>query len=85
LWRILNLSSEFVSPIVKRRLSLLAESEVEILFRDNPRLQVEVGEQKQLSDKWKKRYFKMARLSVRKIQTDKFLFDENSYVLPVKL
>jgi hypothetical protein len=85
LWRILNLSSEHISPIIKRRLSLLAETEVAKLFIENPRLQYEQGEQKQLSDKWKKRYIKMARLSVRKSQVEKFLSDENSYELPVKL
>lgn len=85
LWKILNLSSEFISPIIKRRLSLLAETEVAKLFLENPRLQYEQGEQKQLSDKWKKRYIKIARLSVRKTQVEKFLSDENNYILPVKL
>lgn len=85
LWRILNLSSEYISPIVKRRLNILAEDEVSKLFIENPRLSLEYNEKKQLSDKWKKRYIKLARLSVRKTQVDKYLSDENSYMLPVKL
>lgn len=85
LWRILNLSSEYISPIIKKRLNLLAENEVSKLFSENPRLNFDSGEQKQLSDKWKKRYIKLARLSVRKTQIDKYFSDENSYILPVKL
>lgn len=85
LWRILNLSSEYISPVIKRRLNILADNEVQKLFEENPNLQFEQGEKKQLADKWKKRYIKLARLSVRKTQVDKYLMDVNSYVLPVKL
>lgn len=85
LWKILNLSSEYISPIIKRRLILLAETEVSKLFIDNPRLNFEQGEKKQLIDKWKKRYIKFARQSIRTAQINKYLEDENTYILPVKL
>lgn len=85
LWRILNISTEYIPPMVKRRLAILAETEVEKLFKEHPNLQMDISQQKQLSDKWKKRYFKIARLSIRKTQVDKYLSDENSYILPVKL
>jgi hypothetical protein len=85
LWKILNLSSDNISPIVKKRLNLLADDAVSMLFSENPKLNFEYGEQKQLADKWKKRYIKLARLSVRKNQVEKYLLDPNSYILPVKL
>lgn len=85
LWKILSLSSEYVSPIIKRRLNLLAEKEVSKLFAQNPKLSFEYNEQKQLSDVWKKRYIKIACVSVRKVQLGKYLSDEGSYKLPVKL
>lgn len=85
LWKIQNLSSEYISPIKKRRLSLLAETEVTKLFEENPNLMFESGEKKQLIDKWKKRYVKFARQSVRREQLNKYLENESFYSLPVKL
>lgn len=85
IWKILNLSTEFVSPIIKRRLSILADSVVDELYNQNPNLQIIHGEQKTLADKWKSRYIKLARLSLRKTQIEKFLNNESEYTLPPKL
>lgn len=85
IWKILNLSSEYIDPLTKRKVLKLADDEVSKLYTNNPHLVKTQGESKQTIEKWKKRYIKVARLSVRKTQIEKFLANEAEYTLPVKL
>lgn len=85
LWSLCNLSSEYVSSVVKNRVTTLAQTEVEKLFSNNKDLEIIIGEPKIIQDRWRRRYIKAARLSVRKTEIEKYLSDPENYIFPVKL
>lgn len=85
LFRIFNLSSEYISPISKKRLRILAQKEIDSLFAANSSYSKIIGEKKQIIDRWKRRYIKLEKNSLRREEVLKYLSDEASYRLPVKL
>lgn len=85
LYKILNLSSEYVSPIVKKRLFNKVNSEVAKVFEETPELEIVIGDRKILHDRWKRRYIRLAKISLRKIEVEKYLKEPSSYQLPSKL
>lgn len=85
IWKILNLSSEYLNPIIKKRVMVSAADSVNDFYNQYPHLENVYGERKPLIEKWKKRYIKLARLSFRKIQIEKYLENEIEYQLPPKL
>lgn len=84
LYRLLNLSTEYVSPVIKRKLSKLAITEVEKYFTKNEGSSEIIGDKQSVIKSWKKRYLKIARLSVRKEQVSKYLADKENFKMPVK-
>lgn len=85
LYSILHLSSEYINPIIKKRLKTLARVEVEKLYSENPNFEIIVGEKNFIVDSWKKRYINLSKVSVRRREVLKYLSDPNNYVLPSKL
>lgn len=85
IYRIINISTEYISPIQKRRIYQLAEDSVSDLFKEDKRFEVRFGERKQLIDKWRRRYLRIARLSKRKEVLDKFISNRNEFNFPPKL
>lgn len=85
LYKIFKLNSEYISPIVKKRLSSFAQIEADKLFKDGVMMVSYEKDKKKIVDKWKKRFFRMELTSVKKIQVEKYLESPDTYVLPVKL
>lgn len=84
LYKIQNLSTEYVSPLVKRKLSKLALIEVEKFYTENPQAEDVYGDMSSIVSNWKSRYYRLARMSVRREEVIKFLELGSEYVLPVK-
>lgn len=85
LYKILNLSSEYLSPIVKRNVYKRASESVEELYAQNPDYAILVGDKQTIIDRWKRRYIKLAKISLRKTEVEKYLKDKSTYILPRKL
>lgn len=85
LYNLMSLSSEYLDPVVKRKIVVLAELKINELYDNDNNLQFIVGERKTIVDRWKRRYIKLARLSKRKEQIDKYLSDVTNFRFPSKL
>lgn len=53
LYKILNLSSEYISTISKKRLRNLAQVEIDNVYKEFPSLSFTVGDKRQVTDRWK--------------------------------
>lgn len=84
LFRIMSLTSEYLSPMEKRKLNTESRINVIKLFEENKSLHDVLGDQSQVLEKWKKRYYKIATSSFIKEEIRKYLENSNSYKLPVK-
>jgi transposase-like protein len=84
LYRILNLSTEYISPIIKKRMEILATSYVDEFCSSDKYDQVIFGDKSALVNKWKRRYLKAAKISRQKELIDVYLSDPDSFVLPSK-
>lgn len=84
LYRILNLSSEYISPIVKKRLRKIVNLEIEKLYSENSNLSSMIGEKTVILDRWKRRYVRLAKISVRKAEVEKYFSSKGDYLLPKK-
>lgn len=79
---IFHLTSEFVDPIIKKRLDNLAAIEVEKLYDSVENIGLQ--DKPTTVKSWRKRYLRSARLSVRKEQILKYLENPEEYVIPRK-
>ncbi len=84
LYKIFQLSSEYLSPITKRRIQKLVDSEISKLAASEDSFVTQFGEVNNIVSKWRRKYIKLAVLSYRREQVDKFLANEDEYNLPVK-
>jgi hypothetical protein len=85
LYRALNLSTEYISPITKKKLRNLATIEVEKLFNEGVFLTSLIGDKDEVIKRWKKRYLRIARANIRKENVIKYLELGQEYKLPVKV
>lgn len=85
LYRLLNLSTEYVDPVTKRNLNRLAIEEVERIFKANKDSSSIYGDKLALIKSWKSRYYRLARLSVRKECILRYLSDPINFKMPVKV
>lgn len=85
LFQIFSLSSEYISPIKKKRLFRLASDKIEEVYAANIDSGLIVGEKRVIIDRWKRRFIKLERSSIRKREVIKFLNNQVDYCLPVKL
>ena len=81
----MNLSSEYISLISKKKLRNLAQIEIDNLYDENPNLVHTVGGKRQLIDRWKSRYLRFEKFSLRKKEVTKYFSNKNEYKLPPKL
>lgn len=85
LYKITGLSTEYLDPLIKKKIDTLAEIKVNELFKHDPNLIVILGDRRELVIKWKRRYAKLARLSKRKVEIELLTSDPVNYTLPSKL
>lgn len=85
IYRILTLSSEYVSPITKKRLLNKANESIVELLEEDKQIELLIGERRVLLERWKKRYIKFAKIDVRKREMNKYLENPSAYKLPAKL
>lgn len=84
LFRILSLTSEYLGPLDKRKLNTEARNNVNKLFQANSSLYEVLGDESQVTETWKKRYYKIATNSFIKEQVELYLESPVAYILPVK-
>jgi len=84
LYKALNLSSEYISPVKKKRISLWVQKEVDTLLSSNEFSDVK-EERKQLISQFIKRAYRFEKNSVRKLSVENYLKDKENFKLPSKL
>jgi uncharacterized protein YnzC (UPF0291/DUF896 family) len=91
LWQAKNLSTEFINPLVKKRIQKLAEDKVDEFLKSDSYSDVKNSfpftdkEIDTLKKQYRRRYLKSARLSVRKESVLKYIADPEGWVKPPKL
>lgn len=84
LYKILNLSSEYISPINKKKISLWVQKEVDTLIADKS-FSSFAEERSQLISKFVRRALRFEKNSVRRLNVEKYIKDRVGYKLPRKL
>lgn len=85
LYKIMHLSSEYISPITKKRLRDLAQTEIDKLYSSDSSYRNIVGEKRQIIERWKRRYIRLEKNSIRRREVIKYLELGDQYKLPAKL
>lgn len=85
LYGLLNLSSEYISPIKKKKISLWVRNEVDKMLNEISSFENLRGERSQLIARFQRRAIKMEKNSVRKIQVEKYLSEKEEFKFPSKL
>lgn len=65
------LRSEYISPVVKRRIYSLADVTINDEYSKFPELEIIMGDRSAICTRWKKRDIKMTRLSLRKTELER--------------
>lgn len=84
LYKTLNLSSEYLDPVNKKKISKFCIEQVEKEFSEDENLERMYGDVSQVVSKLRKRAFKTAVSSLRRECVLKYISDPASYVLPRK-
>jgi hypothetical protein len=84
LYKILNLSTEYVNPILKKKIYIKVLEEITKIYTDKPNSETIFGEITYVSDRAKSRAMKIARNSVRRENVLKYIKDRVGYKLPSK-
>lgn len=84
LYRILNLSSEYIDPVKKKKIYSLVQSQVDTMIQNEEFKDLQ-KERSQLIAKLTKRAINFERNSVRKLTVERYLTDIPNFVLPKKL
>jgi hypothetical protein len=84
LYKSLNLSSEYISPIKKKKISNWVQVEVDKLISTSEFSSLN-EERKQLISKFTRRAYRFEKNSVRKLAVERFISDPTSFKLPSKL
>lgn len=84
LFRIINLSTEYISPIKKKRIALWVQKEVDELLEKDQYVNM-TSDRSQLIAKFKKRALRYEKNSVRKLNVEKYITSRSDYKLPSKL
>lgn len=85
LYKIINLSTEYISPIIKKKLNKLAISKINEFYEEESNAIEMYGEKSMLLSKWKKRYLKAALTSRKKELVEDFIKDPAAFILPPKI
>lgn len=84
IYRTMNLSSEYISPITKKKISNWVVSEVDSLFNENANFTSIYGERTSVMSKFRTRAYKLATRDLIKKQILLYLQDRESYEMPRK-
>lgn len=84
LYGILNLSSEYISPVKKKEISLLVRSEIDKLLQEKEFSDLS-KDRSQLIARFQRRAIKMEKNSVRKLNVERFLELKEDFKFPAKL
>lgn len=82
IYMIIHLTNEYVDPVDKKKLERLAAIKVKE-FYDNIEA-TELQDKSALVKKWRRKYLRSARLSIRKEQISRYLENPDEYILPRK-
>jgi hypothetical protein len=86
LYRLLNLSTEYISPVSKKRISNYVQIEVDKLLTSDKYVNSELAKDRtNLISKLTKKAYKFERSSIRKKQVDKYIQLKDKFVFPSKL
>lgn len=84
LYKALNLSSEYISPIKKKKISSWVQREVDSLISTEEFSSLR-EDRKQLISKFTRRAYRFEKNSVRKLAVERYLKDPSCFKLPSKL
>lgn len=84
LYRIMNLSSEYISPLKKKKISLWVQREVDLLLSTEPYKDMQ-EERSQLLAKFTRRALRFEKNSVRKVNIEKYIENRQNFKIPSKL
>lgn len=84
LYKICKLSSEYISPIQKKKIQLWVKKEVDSLISDPNSSPNFSNERNQILAKLQRRALRFEKNSVRKLNIEKYLSDKELYKLPSK-
>jgi hypothetical protein len=84
LYRCLHLSSEYISPIKKKKLSLWIQKEVDLLLAA-PEFSNLSEDRKSLISKFTRRAYRFEKSSIRKLAVERFLSNPDEFRMPSKL
>lgn len=85
LYKLSNLSSEYISPIQKKKIQLWVKKEVDSLFNSKNDFSQLAGERSQILVKLQRRALRFEKNSVRKLNIEKYLANKNDFKMPTKL
>lgn len=85
LYELLKLSSEYISPVKKKKISLWVRFEVDKLLEENPSFTNLREERSQIISRFQKRAIKMEKNSVRKSQIEKYINQGENFKFPAKM
>lgn len=83
LFRALKLSSEYISPVKKKRISLWVQAEVDKLLSDKSFSSLN-EDRKQLIAKFVRRAYRFEKNSIRKLAVESYISDPENFKLPSK-
>ena len=84
IFKIMRLSSEYIDPVHKTRISKYCTDAVNNLVSNNPSSLNGYEDRTSLESQFKRRAMKIAVISLRKSEVVKFCADSSTYVLPRK-
>lgn len=84
LYKTLKLSTEYLSPITKKKINNFCNLEVESLYNSDASVAEMYGDMNSVLQKFRKRAYKVAINSLRREYVLEYIKDPSSYVLPRK-
>lgn len=85
LYRLLNLSSEYISPVKKKKISIWIRHEVDSEINSSNNKEKLISERSQIISRLQKRVIKIEKYSVRKIHIERYIKDRKDFIFPSKL
>lgn len=85
LYKLENLSTEYINPITKKKLINLAKAGIEEFYKDVPSDKSLIVDRRVLYDRWRRRFLKLEKISIRKTFINKYLQSPTEFVFPVKM
>jgi hypothetical protein len=85
LYRVLNLSSEYISPIKKKKIALWVRNEIDSLLNSDESFADLREERSQLISRFQRRAIKMEKNSIRKLNVERLIEEKEYFNFPAKL